>query len=464
MGELPQTVVIDFTANPMQRNFIESREAADLFSSRMGEGKSAALCWAAYYHARHNPGASAVLIRDTYENMQKSTQEEFFKWFPPGVMGTYKHSTKEFTWAAGVAEGKVGFMGADDQQDASKLMSRAFGFVGMDEPAPAVGSAGIDEMVFDIAMSRLRQPGMKWHAMKLAENNPDETHWSYRRFVQPGTEGYVVWQPPNPENAQNLRPDYYAMLRKQFAHRPDLIRRFVDGRFGFQMEGKAVTPQWEDERHLALGLYPLPRHETYVLWDFGLNPTMVCTQITSMGEWHILDAIVGDGIGVEELINDAGKPLLTLRYKNCPLVHIGDPQGNQREQSSAERTAVRVIKKSLGGAWRNGPVKLPERIEPLRAVLKRAGVVRVDRERASAVWHALRGGWHFHVARNGIVSGAPVKNIHSHPGDAMSYGAAVLFPLGRLKGAERHGMGSPREASYFGRHNAGLLPVPPKTL
>src|SRR5690606_36216577 len=47
-----------FNPNPVQRNFIESRAKADLFSSRMGEGKSTAIAWACLYHTRHNPGAS----------------------------------------------------------------------------------------------------------------------------------------------------------------------------------------------------------------------------------------------------------------------------------------------------------------------------------------------------------------------------------------------------------------------
>ena len=68
---------VDFIPNPVQNNFIQSRAKADLFSSRMGEGKSTALAWAALYHTRHNPGASWALIRDTYENIIGTTQKTF---------------------------------------------------------------------------------------------------------------------------------------------------------------------------------------------------------------------------------------------------------------------------------------------------------------------------------------------------------------------------------------------------
>lgn len=443
-----------FNPNPVQRNFIESRAKADLFSSRMGEGKSTAIAWACLFHTRHNPGASWAIIRDTFENIQGTTQKTFFQWFPPGVFGTYNASKKLFTWASGLGEGDVVFMGMDDPQDATKLMSRELAGFAIDEPAPAVGSAGVDEMVFDIALSRLRQPNMKWYAAKLAENNPDEAHWTYRRFVAPGEEGFKVWQPQVPENILNLPEDYYQTLRKTWAHRPDLIRRFVEGEFGFQQLGKAVTPQWNDKFHLTLGLAPIPRRELILCWDFGHNPTCIITQISPMGNWNILESHVGEGIGVEELIDYVVAPVLAKDYRGYTWRHIGDPAGNQREQGSIKRSAVRAIKARLGGPWRNGPVKPDERIEPLRAVLAKAihgrGLVQVDRDRAKHVWHALRGGWHFNVARTGLVSTIPVKNEHSHPGDALSYGAAVLFPMGKMQKQGNINLQPQNTGGYFG--------------
>lgn len=443
-----------FNPNPVQRNFIESRAKADLFSSRMGEGKSTAIAWACLYHTRHNPGAPWAIIRDTYENIVGTTQKTFFTWFPPGIFGTYNASRKTFTWASGVAEGEVVFMGMDDQQDASKLMSRELGGFAIDEPAPAVGSAGVDEMIFDIALSRLRYPGMKWYAAKLAENNPDEAHWTYRRFVSPGDPEFKIWQPQVPENILNLPADYYQTLRKTWAHRPDLIRRFVEGEFGFQQLGKAVTPQWNDKFHLAVGLVPVPRQELILCWDFGHNPTCIITQIAPSGHWYILESHVGEGIGAEELIEYIVAPILAKDYRGYRWRHIGDPAGTIREQGSIKRTPVHSIRSRLGGPWKSGPVKQLPRLEPLRAVLTKAiqgrGLVQVDRDRARHVWHALRGGWHYNIARSGLVSDTPVKNEHSHPGDALSYAAAVLFPLGKLQNNHEKLLPNQGSSAYFG--------------
>ena len=49
---------ITFKANPIQKRFIEARpkedgtQEAHLFNSRLGEGKSAALCWCPLYHTQ----------------------------------------------------------------------------------------------------------------------------------------------------------------------------------------------------------------------------------------------------------------------------------------------------------------------------------------------------------------------------------------------------------------------------
>lgn len=451
-----QTHLTTFNPNPVQNGFITSTALADLFSSRAGEGKSTALAWSFFYYTRHNPGANLVMIRDTFENLQKTTQKTFFEWFPPGVFGTYNAGKKEFTWFEGAAKGTVSFIGVEDPTDASKLLSWELAGFGMDEPAPAIGSAGIDETVFDLAMTRLRQPGMNYYIAKLATNNPDESHWTYKKFVSPAIEGFRAHQPINPENLQNLPENYYENIRKTLAHRSDLVRRFVDGEYGFQSEGVAVTPQWNDRIHLANGLAPIPHRELYLLWDFGLNPTCIVTQKTPLGHWLILDSMVGDGIGVEELIVDVVKPLMQDRYKGNPFSHIGDPQGIQKEQSSSRTSAVRVLKQSLGGTWKAGPQRWSFRREGAQGVLSKMvggrGMVQVDRQRATEVWYALRGGWNYHKARTGVVSAEPTKNIHSHPGDAFGYGAAVLFPPGKVQLANQN-LHAPAAASYWASSN-----------
>lgn len=450
-----------FTANPTQRAFIESRAEADLFASRKGEGKSAALCWAAFYYTHHNPGATGLCLRDTFENLRRTTLEEWFQWFPDGVYGQWVGSERCWHWdtkRTGLS-GKVYFFGAESQDDAQRIASMPLAYCLLDEPAPAANtSAGIDEFVFDTAMGQLRQPGMKWYAAKLATNNPDQSHWTYKRFVKPGTPpverpklpmqdlGYRCWQTREPENVANLPPGYYEAMAQRWAGRKDLLRRFVEGKFGFQSKGRAVTPEWNDDIHLAQGLQPVQGLPLKLMWDGGLNPTCVISQITPLGDWLILDAFVGDGYGMFELIGDVVKPRLLERYPWVKTIargieSTGDPNLDMREQSrsktadGARNSAVTVILKEVGGTFVKGPIDEASRIEPLREVLRKLregrGLMVVDRDNAEPVWFALRGGWHYRISRTGVV-GTIVKDEHSHPGDCMGYGAAKWFPQGKL--------------------------------
>jgi hypothetical protein len=457
---------VEFTANPTQRKFIESRAEADLFDCRKGEGKSAALCWASFYHVRHNPGATHVFIRDTWENLRRTTLQEFFFWFPPGVFGEWHKGDKEFVWntAATGLKGKVIFMGVETEEDATKIASMPLAGVFVDEPSAAAGeSSGVSEFVFDTAFAQLRQPGMKWYAAKLAQNNPDESHWTYRRFWEPGTPatgaesllpeqeaGFRAWQTTEPENVKNLPPGYYDRMERTWAHRPDLLRRFVQGKHGYQQVGRPVTPEWSDELHLSKRLEPVKGVPLQLLWDGGLNPTCIITQVTPMGRWLILEAHVGEEIGAFELIRDVVKPRLVTKYAGFEWRHIGDPAMSNREQSSSMQSAKKCITKELGGPFIAG-VKGMERLAPLQEVLRRttqgSGMVLVDKDKAKLVWWALRGGWHYHVSRGGQI-GHVVKDVHSHPGDAMSYGASILFPLGRLKGHKGKHAG-PKAGGYY---------------
>jgi hypothetical protein len=473
-----ETLRIEFIANPMQRRFIESRAQADLFSSRKGEGKSAGLCWAAFFYTQHNPGAHGLCIRDTYANLQRTTMQEFFHWFPDGVFGNFNATEKCWTWdhARTGLKGKIFFMGADDEKAASKIASMPLAFALVDEPSPAAGeSEGIPEMIFDTIIGQLRQPGMKWYAVKLAQNNPDESHWTYRRFVDPGNPpelvnamlaasgerllpmqqpGFMAYQTKEPENKDHLPPGYYTNLRALWSHRPDLLKRFVEGQYGFQQVGRKVTPEWSDAIHLATGLMPVKGQPLWLLYDGGLNPTCIITQLTPLGYWLILQAHVGDGIGMYQLIRDVIKPIIQDEYEGFELKHTGDPNLKMREQSNSLQSAAKVIVRELGGRYIPGPTTFNEVVDPLKSVLTKTingtGLVQVDRHRAKAVWHALRGGWHFKTPRGGA-EGSVKKNKHSHPGDAMGHGAARLFPLGKPKVQGKGASQGRRAGSYYAR-------------
>lgn len=435
---------VQFVANPVQKLFIEHRpfegfvrpadwpahlnpRVVDLFSCRAGEGKSAGLCWSVWFYTRHNPGAHCLLLRDTWENLRDTTQKEFFHWFPDGVMGKYVSSTKTFHWNPNTGlTGEVTFLGADDEKDAGKLQSRFFGLVAIDEPSPSAGTGGISELVFSIALGRLRQKGMNWYAAKLAQNNPDETHWTYRRFVDPGTPpsekelGYTHFQTRTPENLKNLPPGYYEQMTADLASRPDLQRRFVAGQFGFQQLGKPVCPLWNDDVHLVDDLDVPSGCEMWISWDGGHTPVCVIGLIAPSGVLLITDAVSETDGGTYQLIEDQVYPLLESRYAKYrgKWSHTGDPALITRDQSDTRQSPVQVIRKLLGGLWVAGPKDVDPGVNALNRRLSLLGpggkgMVIVSKKRAKGIWHALRGGWHYALHPGGTTSPTPVKN-HPH--------------------------------------------------
>jgi len=449
---------IRFKANPIQKVFIENRpflgtvrpldwdpnekpQVVDLFSCRMGEGKSAALCWAVWYYTKYNPGAACALIRDTWENMRDTTMQEFFKWFPDGVMGKLVKSEKKFTWTASGMTGSVTFMGMDDEKDAHKLQSREFGMFGIDEPSPAAGTGGIQAMIFETALTRLRQPGMQWYAAKLAQNNPDESHWTYRKFIDPGTKGYSHFQTQKPENEKNLPPGYYKEMAKDLSGRPDLQRRFVEGQFGYQQMGVAVTPRFNEDVHVSSGLEPIPGCELVLSWDGGLTPVCTFHQISPSGIWYILDCLIEADGGVYQLIEDQVYTLLETRYGNFKgnWRHVGDPTLKNREQSNSKYSAARVIREKLGGRFTPGPIDILSGTDPLNKRIGLLGpggqgMMQIDRDRAKPVWHALRGGWHYPKHAGGVVGSSPIKNHpESDVGDTLRYFAGIFYPRGEQR-------------------------------
>jgi hypothetical protein len=282
------------------------------------------------------------------------------------------------------------------------------------------------------------------------------------------TRGFSFFQTAMPENLKNLPEGYYEIMGKRYeeAGRLDLKARFADGEFGFQQPGEPVTPEFNRKIHVKTSLSVLDSG-IYLCWDFGLNPTCLISQITPMSNWLFHEAYVGDGdIGTYELIQDVIKGRIEDRFKGLPILHYGDPMGKMREQSSAENTAIRVLKKELGGRWYPGPATWQPRRDAARRVLgllrNGEGLVQIDEKRAKPLWQALRGGWHYQKHANGIVSANPRKEINSHPGDAFSYGAAVLFPTGERKDRKIRGGIPIRKPVYF--RNARGSPQPPPGL
>ena len=477
---------LKFIANPTQHAAITSKYEADLFSCRVGEGKSASLCMGSFHHQRHNPGAEHAFIRSTFVDLERTTMKEFMKWFTG--CGRYHAQKRYWKWHPEFGGGGIYWFGLDDEKDVDRLRSMDLGGAFSDEVAPASDDGGLPESAFGMLQGRLRQQGMRWYKFMLATNNPDETHWTYRFFVDPGLDpspredllpdqqpGYKLWKTAAPENLAHLPAGqgYYNRLAKVYERmgRADLVARFVEGKFGFTEKGVGVTAgQWDSEVHLVRGAIPFVEDVPIrAMWDFGHTPTCILSQLTPTGFWTQNYCFVGEREGVAELIEAHVLGVLTAHApwfsRDGMLMHTGDPNGETSDQSSYRSNAVKTILQLLGGTWAPGPPRLNDRVESARAALRRRtgtqGFVQVSSTNAQRLYLALRGGWHFPKHRSGVIGSEPVKDMHSHPGDAFGYGGAKWFPTGDPSEVARRMRedkdARPRPAGYWSHPNQRIV-------
>lgn len=434
--------------NETQAKFCQSEAAEVALFSPRGEGKTQAGIAAMIVHAGEQPEKALpvvwCIVRDTWANIKRTTLRDFYMspWarylkFPDGGREViFQCACRETPCRKGHAKlWHAHLFGVDSPGDLERLKG-TWGGIWFEEPAPVAVediSGGIGEDAWAIAHTGLRQPGVRPRA-QITANPPQEDHWIWERFMGEGRVATVEgFQIPIGEN-KHLPTGYRERMALALRNRPDLARRLVHGLPGFVAQGEAVTPEWSEKKHVsAFQLEVLRAVELKIGWDFGLRPSMVFAQVSPLGQLRIYDVLVGDNIGVEQIIESQAWPLLQGKYRGLGIAHYGGPEGFLREQSNSEQTAVTTLTRLIPGPYTPGPVEWAKRRDVLRWIHNHSlgGVgeaVVMDPVGALPLIRACRGGWHYKKLPNGeVIRELPVKDKHSHPGDAY---AAMVAGLG----------------------------------
>lgn len=408
----------------------------------------------ALLHGANKLGGSLLplrvaVLRDTWTNLHRTTMTTLRELAAGGLAVTWLQDGTEAILGNGLVH--CLFFGLDRAAEVVKLQGLGIGVLWIEEPAPALDvSGGIPAEVFGVGATSLRQPGVEgW--VQITMNPPDADHWvlSVARRLRELAPHYrtlhrfpvQLFRIPKGENV------FYAAARRvenrlalEATGRLDLIDRLVEGRVGQVQLGESVVPEYNDDLHVASEPLPILETEPLIrLYDFGLTPSVVWTQVMPSGAWHLLGAIQGVNVGIEQLIETQLKPWESAYCPTHPagFRDIGDPSGRQREQSNSERTAALAVEARLHTTFEAGPVFWPERRDALRAVFSRLvrghPMVVVDPE-ATLIRRALRGGWHYPKDGLGKITATVeaakrASGLHDHIGHALSYGAATLYPL-----------------------------------
>lgn len=400
--------------------------------------------------ARCGKDIRAALIRDTFQNIKTSTKPDIEDYLELGKWVEFKDSGRQMVIHSNPRV-HCDLFGIDDEASISKLQGPQYAIIWLEEPAPIYekANAGLPIGVFNMAIARAARQRNTRMRVQLTHNPSDEDHWTALLAEEPYE--YVTVQDPASGEWITIHKDTFRIPRGENKYLNPLARaatvaafkgdkakyqRYVLGEEAELIKGKRVTAGYNSKIHFSPIILPVLKGPAIQFWDSWLNPTCIIAQYTMDMQLIIHDVCYGDGIGVEELIEERVEPLLqTPKYKGKikGWRAIGDASMKNPDQSTSRNSAARVVEKAFKCRFEPGPAHWTTIRQPLNRCFKRLlnegkPVVKLSRS-ATRLNRALKGGWHYKVDVNGNVIGdKPQKNTHSHPGDAFANGIAVLMP------------------------------------
>ena len=216
---------------------------------------------------------------------------------------------------------------------------------------------------------------------------------------------------------------------------------YIDGEYGFIVEGRPIYPQWKELLH-AVTAEPSPTDSVIIGIDFGLTPAAVFVQRSVTGQYRCVQELVTTDMSAVEFADELGR-ILRSDWQGHEIDIYGDPAGEQRSQVD-KRTPFQILKAASIHA-RPAPTNDPRlRVEAVVRNLTRLtmagdpGLV-VD-PRCRYLRRGMAGGYKFRrmqIVGEERYAELPEKNIYSHVCEALQYalcGAGeVREALGRKK-------------------------------
>jgi hypothetical protein len=498
---------------PIARGFINDRMFISSIMGPYGSAKTTS-CFQKILRAFmwQNPGPDgvrrmrAVVIRDTYGQLEKTVMKDWFSWFPRTKENwNGEHNTHTLTIAIpglGYCWLEMIFIGLGE------LKAEAV-FKGM--PLTILWLNEVDTLareVLNFGVPRVgrfpfaKDGGCAWSGVIADFNAPDVDNWTYDLLVnknlglsadalaqlqaQYGKDfGINFWrQPggldPEAENLNNLPKGYYERLILSFAGNENKIRRFVNNEFGAVQNGQPVYPEFNDRFHVSESeeLTPLdvPIHMGL---DGGSTPALVFGQEDEQGQIRGLGELVVFNPTDENMLEKMGprqfgrlaREYFDRRWPKAKIGEIwGDPAafygGGYGGEHAEDLSWAQEFGLAFGKKVKPSPVKgnrVTARIETVRSCLtvnvgKRPGML------IARCMRVLRQGFNngYVIQRMKFSDGsgrwkdAPTKNDFSHAHNAWEYLCCGLRKRGQAtdemdaEQRNRRGRGGQRGNISFG--------------
>jgi hypothetical protein len=432
---------INYTASKTTREFHLSEAFVRALMGPIGSGKSVA-CVIEMFRLSflQNPNRSGirksrwVVVRNTYRELIDTTIQTFFDWYPES-MGIFLKQDLKFTTEVPMDDGTTAhieflFRALDKPNDIKKLLSLEVTGGWINE------AREIPKQIMDMLIGRLgRYPNMRdggatWHGLIMDTNPPDSDHWWYKLFEIDIPHNHAIFKQPSgtsqeAENLSNLPKGYYTNM--QAGKDKEWINVYVDGNYGFVMDGKPVFPEYKDSVHATDETIELnPMLPIYIGIDFGLTPAATFGQLSASGRWLIFDELVTEDMGAKNF----GRLLnahISKHYPGYTMEIYADPAGDQRAQTD-ETTPFQILQAQGITAWptyTNDPIIRREAVAATLTRMDFAGNTGfIIGPKASMIRKAMAGGYKY---RRMAVSGQerfmdkPDKGRYSHVADSLQY-------------------------------------------
>jgi hypothetical protein len=459
-----EEIEIKYEPGPTAIRFHNSIARVKVAWGPVRSGKSTAACWRiflkAHELAQKGVALKAVILRDTYRNLEDTTLKTWMEWFGQCGVLKRKQSVTDFMLRTPGSElwHDVLFRHGQTAVDASAFLSSDYGIIFLEEAAPAftpsgLVSPGIAEEVFDLAITRLVQTGVDNPELVITCNPPTPQHWVNRRIISAPLDdlrnrNWWHFFFPAAENEMNLRPGYYDELRAQLKGKDHILRRFVEGEIVAIYPGMPVfAKDFRQQIHVRDELLPIDGDSIIFGFDAGesITPAAVWLQIDAHGRVLVLqelqagytDERLREGIGTREFAKII-KQITAQRFPHCkPGLVYADPAVSHRQPGDT-LAPVKEILEAEGFVIEESERDIPSRIESIRERLQTfisgEPSILFSRSGCPILIEALSGAYRYRTIQDAtrIIGAEPVKDMYSNPIDALGYALARLFPVGRF--------------------------------
>lgn len=385
-----------------------------------------------------------LVVRETFRQLEDTTIRTTHMWLPPAYFGRHYQTDHRYVVKGFQgAEFEILFRALDKPDDVTNLLSLEVTGAWINE------AREVQWPIVDAIQGRIEQypskamGGCTWAGLFMDTNPPDQDsdwfrffeekkhpEWFAKLFKQPSGLG------PNAENISNLtNPNYYKMLAE--GKKPEWIKVYVHGEYGFVVDGKPVYDEYSDQLHRR-EVDPVPGCPVIRSHDFGLTPACCFSQLLPDGRWLVFDEMTSTSMGFDQFSDDVLEHCRRSFKGDVQFEDYADPAGNQRAQTD-KRTCYEIAATKgmfMQPSEQDPTLRMESVRKPLRTLIGGEPQF-VLHPRCKTIRKGFLGGYNLRriqVAGPERYASRPDKGPYSHIMNALEYAGAQLFAPALTRG------------------------------